>query len=227
VSRRSLSPFSLTDYVKRTRKKDNSFYRFCNVIDNKRRTRPACIYGMLLLLLFIALIGLVLFFTHQRLIHIKMYEFSSTLVRVCNDTEGVSVTFEVLKTIFSVENPNYFPLTLSWAKLKIGFQSWNRTCNESLHEYKFEITQTIQKSCKQKSFCTGLESFVNTRKFVINGMNHFESDLFLNSCHSNSIVIEVVVETIYYMFLGREQRKSSTAPPKLFSTPCSSCANIK
>lgn len=217
------SPSPDTDYRKKTKVNETPCFRVWRMINKERKTRPFFTFVVFSFILLLALIGLVLFFISRRSLDITLYDLTSTMLRVCNRRDGVTVSFEGLETKFSVLNLNYFPVLLTEAQLTIGLRSENKT---SPFNYKFEVTQSLKRECKGKSFCTGLASIVETINFKMSWITNLEFSILRSTCRSGTLTVEVVVEAYQYMFLGHMRTVRSLGASKMFSTPCAGCSGL-
>jgi len=218
VPAKAPSPFSSTDYIRRTEKITccSSAWRLLSHYRAKRSFNIVlCVLSSLILS------GLILFFIFPRNIHLELYNFNDSLVRICNYTAGVNVTIENLQTVFSLSNPNYFPVKLKDSKAIVGLRNSNMTLR---YFYDFELVQKVDEECEQRTYCTGLASSVDNWVWRINEISKFGLVVLEDSCKTGNLLLQVVVQQYVYQFLGQRQVKVPSVVKKIFSTTCEGCA---
>jgi len=212
------SPHCSTDYIRRTENVSccSSALRLLNYYRAKRY------FNKLLCVLFSLTIGgLILFFIFPRTIHFELYNFNHTLVRICNYTTGVNVTVENLQTVFSLSNPNYFPVRLKDSKVALGLEDNNMTLS---YFYNFELVQKIDDDCEQRSYCTGLASSVENWEWRIAEISKMGLLVLKDSCKAGDVLLQVIVQQYVYQFLGVRKVRIPSVVKKTFSTTCEGCA---
>lgn len=217
LTTKMVSPHSSTDYIRRTENVSccSSAWRLLNYYRAKRNFNVVlCVLSSL------TLSGLILFFIYPRTIHMELYNFNHTLVRVCNYTTGVNVTIENLQTVFSLSNTNYFPVKLKDSKVIVGLRDNNMTLH---YFYDFELLQKIDEVCDQRSYCTGLASAVQDWEWRIAEISNVGLIVLWDSCKTGDLLLQVVVQQYVYEFLGQRQVKIPSVVKKIFSTTCEGC----
>jgi len=212
------SPHCTTDYIRRTENDSccSSAMRLLNYYRAKRYFKK-----LLCLLFSLTIFGLIVFFIFPRTINVELYNFNHTLVRICNYTAGVNVTVEDLQTVFSLSNPNYFPVQLKDSKVTLGLRDNNMTLR---YFYDFELEQKIDVDCEQQNYCTGLASSVEDWEWRIADISEMGLLVLEDSCKSGDVLLQVIVQQYVYQYLGMRKVRIPSVDKKIFSTTCESCA---
>jgi len=214
LSHRASSPYCSTDYI---RIKEN--VSCCTSVYYSWTRRN--VYVFFTLLLCLTLGAMVFYFIFPRTVMVELYGFEDTLVRICNKTSLVNLTLENVKTVFSISNDNYFPVSFEESTISLSIVVDSNIIPNRF--YNFEMVQKIGENCQGRTYCPDMESPTETKEWRIANNSIETLEILMSNCKRGQLQIMLQLKQYRYTFLGLRRLRKPKNGNETYSTQCEEC----